>query len=394
MQGGVGSGKSASAADLLVKWRSECKDQEVLIGANTFKQLHDSTLRAIERRLNQYGFEEDKHFKYREGKKYLDFMGMTCYLRTLDNIDKAIAGMEVEKILLDEYAFVGRPGQTAEYTHDKLIQRLRGQNSYLQFVALTSPNGINFLHNTWIVNKTDEHKFIKCKTQDNIFLPDGYYEAMLAQYGGPDSPLSKQELFGEFINVNQGRTYYAFDVNANVHELNHDPYGSFLIGMDFNIGRMSAVICQIVNDEVWVVDEVFLTETNSDTFRMRDELIKRGYKGCSIYPDHTGKNRKTSGKSDFKILRDYFNIETTRNPYVKDRVNNVNLMLMENRIKISKKCVNLINDLEKVVWKGNDLDQDSDKYLTHLSDSLGYLCWALYPLTEKNINRSNYHRAV
>ena len=34
-------------------------------------------------------------------------------------------------------------------------------------------------------------------------------------------------------------------------------------------------------------------------------------------------------------------------------------------------------DLERVVWDGNDLDKRSEPNLTHISDALGYWCWAV-----------------
>jgi hypothetical protein len=141
---------------------------------------------------------------------------------------------------------------------------------------------------------------------------------------------------------------------------------------------MTAVICYYINGIFYITDEVFLP--NSDTYKMANELFKRQYRG-TIYPDSTGANRKTSGKSDHEILKDSgFHIESTRNPYVTDRVNNINRLLKDGKIVISPKCKMLINDLEKVVWKGKDLDEGKDRQLTHISDCLGYLCWSLAPI--------------
>ena len=113
------------------------------------------------------------------------------------------------------------------------------------------------------------------------------------------------------------------------------------------------------------------------------ELKKRNYYG-KVIPDSTGSNRKTSGKSDFQILKDAgHDIMKVRNPFVGDRVNNMNRLLTDERIIISKRCKKLINDLEKVAWKDNQLDQKgANKHLTHISDALGYGCWKLFPLQQ------------
>jgi len=369
MVGGVGSGKSFSIGDLLVKFRSESVNNEVFIGANTHRQLRDSTLKAATDRLKMYGFDES-NWDYQENKGFFNFEGMKCYLRSLENVDKAIAGLTVDKMVVDEYAFCGRPNQTPEYIHKKIIQRLRGKNGKNQFYAVTSPNGINFLHDIWVSKGTDEHFLVQCKTKDNIYLPNGYYNSLVAAYGGEDTPLAKQELFGEFINVNQGRAYYAFHRNRHVKSVNRT-HGTIFVGMDFNVNPMTAIVFQIIDNKMKIFDEIYLTD--SDTFQMVDELLKRGYHGATIIPDSTGSNRRTSGTSDHVILKNAgFNVIWSHNPFVKDRVNAVNHALTNNIIEIDNKCVYLVKDLEKVSWKGADLDKTTDSTLTHISDAMGY----------------------
>ena len=145
---------------------------------------------------------------------------------------------------------------------------------------------------------------------------------------------------------------------------------------------MTAVICQVINNAIHVHDEVYLE--NSDTYKMSDSLIKSRYVG-TVIPDSTGKNRSTSGKSDFDILKGYgFKIPHVFNPAQTDRVNNVNRLLTENRLIINPKCKKLIADLEQVSWKDNKLDQKgANKMLTHISDALGYACWHLDKIGSK-----------
>lgn len=388
MVGGVGSGKSYTIGDLLVKYRSETDKNEVFIGANTHRQLRDSTIKAATDRLQMYGFTEND-WDYQENKGFFNFAGMKCYLRSLENIDKAVAGLTVDKMIVDEYAFCGRPNQTPMYIHKKIIQRLRGQNGVNQFVALTSPNGINFLHDIWVTKATDEHLLVQCKTKDNVFLPQGYYQALVAAYGGEDTPLARQELFGEFINVNQGRAYYAFDRNRHVKPVNKT-YGTIFIAMDFNVNPMTCCLFQIIDNKMKIFEEVYLPD--SDTFQMVDELIKRGYAGCTVIPDSTGRNRRTSGISDHQILINAgFKVEWSHNPFVKDRVNAVNHALTNNIIEIDNKCVHLIADLEKVSWKGSDLDKVSDPSLTHVSDAMGYGVYKYFNIkVPQNLNITGY----
>jgi hypothetical protein len=185
---------------------------------------------------------------------------------------------------------------------------------------------------------------------------------------------------GEFSTDDDGQAYYSFSRELHTRTIEKSYHaGQCCVGMDFNVQPMTAVVGYYVNNKFYVINEAFLE--NSDTFKMSSHLIKSGYKGANIYPDSTGSNRKTSGISDHQILKnDGFSIQHTRNPLVIDRVNNVNRLLREDRIIIDPLCRKLINDLEKVSWKDGLLDQKTDKMLTHISDALGYWCWAIDPL--------------
>lgn len=209
--------------------------------------------------------------------------------------------------------------------------------------------------------------------KDNIQnIDEEYIAEVLSQM--PENMRRRFEL-GEFVDDYDGLVYYSFDREKHVKEFNTQP-GTKLIGMDFNVNPMTAVVSQVWNNTLYVQDEVFLE--NSDTFKMAHTLSKMGYSGNTIYPDSTGANRKTSGKSDHQILKDEgFKIQSTRNPLVFDRVNNINTLLKHGRLIIHPRCKKLINDLEKVSWKGQDLDQKSDPSLTHISDALGYVAWAV-----------------
>lgn len=210
---------------------------------------------------------------------------------------------------------------------------------------------------------------------DNMENIDEEYLALLESM--PEAE-RKRFLLGEYSDSSDGQVYYAFDRERHVDERVKKGDGQLFIGMDFNVDPMTAVIGQVVNREFHIFDEVYLS--NSDTYKMIDTLKSRKY-GGTVIPDSTGKNRKTSGKSDHLLLKEAgFIIPPVRNPFVTDRVNNVNRLFTENRVKISPKCKKLINDLEKVAWKDNKLDQKTNPHLTHISDALGYMLWKLEPI--------------
>lgn len=225
------------------------------------------------------------------------------------------------------------------------------------------------------LKRPDNYDSILMNPKDNLENIDDEYLEMLSQL-----PEKERDRFlnGLFSDASDGQAYYSFDREKHVQDIAFTN-GALYIGMDFNVAPMTAVIFQFVNNKFHILDEAFLM--NSDTYKMCDYLLRKKYRG-NIIPDSTGRNRKTSGKSDHDILKENgFKVMSTHNPFVTDRVNNVNRLLTSDRIVIHPRCKKLINDLEKVSWKDNKLDQKTDSTLTHISDALGYGLWKLEPIS-------------
>ena len=295
----------------------------------------------------------------------------------------------VEKILGTEYstAWINEASQV-DYSSIQIVKtRLAEKNSLIKkvYFDMNPPRKSHWSY--WLFEKKidpidevplsdpDNYATLLMNPKDNLENIDSEYLEMLSKM-----PEKERLRFmeGLYTDESDGQVYYAFRREEHVCEFERKP-GSIFIGMDFNVDPMTAVIGQYYDKTFWILDEFFLN--NSDTYKMADELKRKNYAGGKVIPDSTGRNRKTSGQSDFQILREAgFTIESTHNPFVSDRVNNVNRLFQAGRIKIHPRCRKLINDMEKVVWKNNELDQSgTNKHLTHISDALGYLVWKLDP---------------
>ena len=227
------------------------------------------------------------------------------------------------------------------------------------------------------IDNPDAYASMVMNPMDNLDNIDDEYIKMLEKM--PEKERMRF-LNGEFTDDDDGAAYYAFDREKHVQDL-PKPNGTTWIGMDFNVMPMTACVGYYVNNIFYIYDEIWLE--HSDTYKMTDELLKRNYKG-TIIPDSTGRNRKTSGKSDHQILKEAgFQIPYVQNPFVFDRVNNINRLFTNNRIIINPRCKKLIGDLEKVSWKNNKLFAGQDGMLGHITDALGYLCWKLSPIEEE-----------
>jgi len=329
-----------------------------------------------------------------------DSWNKTDYCVTLPNGSEIWVGglddqQRVEKILGKEYStiYFNECSQIPYASIQIALTRLAEKSDLRKkaYFDENPPTKKHWSYGLWIRGVTpdsgepvDRSKYasILMNPSDNLENIDGEYITEIL------NNLSDKERArfrdGQFSDTDEGSAYYAFERDINVHSFTDRPIGTAMIGMDFNVSPMTATIGYYINKKFYIIDEVYLN--NSDTQKMGDELLRRGYGGASIYPDSTGKNRKTSGKSDHAILREMgFRVEGTRNPYVRDRVNNVNRLLRDGRILIDPKCKKLINDFEKVTWDGTDLNKKSDETLTHISDALGYWCWALDALVGSSI---------
>tara|TARA_R110000850_G_scaffold107304_1_gene218717 strand:- start:787 stop:1959 length:1173 start_codon:yes stop_codon:yes gene_type:complete len=325
-------------------------------------------------------------------------LNKTDYYVTLPNGSEIwIAGLDddkrVEKILGKEFStiFFNECSQLSYSSVQVALTRLAEKNS-LKKKAYFDENPPSKKHwSYWLFVKKqdpvenepledpDEYASMIINPKDNLANIDEDYIKMLSKM-----PEKERQRFldGLFTDEDDGAAYYAFDRERHVKPCKRT-VGTIFISMDFNVNPMTASIGQFINETFYIFDEVFLE--NSDTYKMVAELKRRNYYG-TVIPDSTGKNRKTSGRSDFQILEEAgYTIPYVRNPFVVDRVNNANRLFTADRIIIDPKCKKLIGDFEKVSWKDNKLDQKTDTMLTHCSDNAGYMFWHIEPI-EKQYN--------
>lgn len=363
--GGGGSGKTFGGAHYSLKTSIEYPDATGGIFANTYRQLQDATLPPLLAELDRLGI---KHV-YKENKGVLLIRNTKIFCRSLENYE-AHRGIELGWYWIDEACYAKKQARQT------LLGRLRDKRGPLQERLTSTPKGYDWVYE---LSETKKLKLYRARTADNVFLPTDYEQTLLENY---DSKLIAQEVGGEFINIFSGQIYYAFDRNKNVQEFEQLPNIPLVVGMDFNVDPMTAVICQVYDNKVWVLDEFVLDNSNTD--EMSKRIVQKYSSGLTVIPDATGKALKTSsaGLTDHEILRQYgFNIPRVHNPYTGDRYNCMNNLLDKIRLVIHPRCRNTIKDLERVSYREGTRDMDvSDKKLGHVSDALGYVCWYHFPI--------------
>ena len=288
-----------------------------------------------------------------------------------------IIGLNLAWVLADEIDTV--TPSIANKAFPKILGRLRSGN-VRQFGAASTPEGFRWMWNTFGSDEAkarpDRH-LIKMRTSDNPHLPPDFIERLEANY---DPSLLRAYLDGEFVNLTTGQVYDRFDrakhVTTELPDISREP---LRVGVDFNIGNMSAVIAVRLGNGLLVVDEIAGAH---DTDALAQE-IRRRYPGHQVYvyPDASGGSRSTNAsQTDIQILETYgFSNQSPRsNPPVRDRVAAVQALLENGkgqvRLQVAAGCKRVIECLELQCYSDKG-EPDKDAGFDHMNDALGYLVW-------------------
>jgi len=296
--------------------------------------------------------------------------------RSFENWSRII-GLNLAWVLADEIDTV--TPSIANKAFPKILGRLRAGN-VRQFGAASTPEGFRWMWNTFgsdeAKSRPDRH-LIKMRTADNPHLPPDFIERLEANY---DPSLLRAYLDGEFVNLTTGQVYDRFDrskhVTTELPDLDREP---LRVGVDFNVGNMSAVIAVRLGSNLLVIDEI---SGAHDTDALAQEIIRRyPHRRMYAYPDASGGNRSTNAsQTDVQILESYgmSNQSPRANPPVRDRVAAVQALLENGkgqvRLQVAERCKRLIECLELQSYTDKG-EPDKDAGFDHMNDALGYLVW-------------------
>ena len=294
--------------------------------------------------------------------------------RSFENWSRII-GLNLAWVLADEIDTV--TPSIASKAFPKILGRLRSGN-VRQFGAASTPEGFRWMWSTFgseEAQKREDRKLIRMRSADNPYLPQDFIERLQANY---DPSLLQAYLEGQFCNLTTGQVYDRFDrakhVTTQIPNVSREP---LRVGVDFNVGNMSAVIGVRLGENLLLIDEI---SGAHDTDAMAQEIqLRADGRQVYIYPDASGGNRSTNAsRTDIQILESYgFSNQSPRsNPAVRDRVLAVQGLLENSkgqvRVQISHKCKRLIECLELQSWNSRG-EPDKEHGYDHLNDAFGYL---------------------
>jgi hypothetical protein len=383
--GPVGSGKSQALCQEAIRLSYQNPGLMGLLGAPTYAMLRDATQTAL---LNILG-QNDIPFEHNKAESVLVMKdsGSRILLRSMDEFER-LRGTNLAWFGLDELTY------TPEEAWLRLEGRLREPNaSKLCGFAAWTPKVYDWVYRRFIDpnTRTKGYEAIIAPPQENRHLlnanPD-FYKHLRESY---DQRFYEQEVLGNYLSMDGSRVYPAFDRNLHVSNIQLNPALPLLWTLDFNVDPMSSLVAQVGNNEIYVLDEIFLR--HSSTHQACAAFLERYGRhsaGLTVFGDASGFAQQTTGNSDYDVVKEYFRATSTytpkmnvprSNPGVRDRVNVTNGRLMsasgDIHLLVDPKCKELIQDLEQVSYKSGSgsIDKDRDRMRTHLSDALGYLLW-------------------
>lgn len=364
---GFGAGKSFAGIAKTVKKKVEMPGIDVAYYLPTYPLIKDIAFPKFAEMLNTFGI---KYTLNRTDKEFITPYGRII-MRTMDNPD-LIVGYEVGYSLIDEADVLSKDKMKDIFI--KVLSRNRTplpNDAINQLDFVSTPEGFKFLYEFFVVNKSIDKTLIKGRTYDNPFLPKDYIKALESEY----TPQQIEAyLNGEFVNLTSGTVYVEFDRKINHTDAEIQLNEILHIGMDFNITKMNAVVHVIRAGLKYAVGE-FVNEY--DTFGMAQK-IKATYPSHKIliYPDASGSARNTSGKSDHQILREsgFQVIAPSKNPFVRDRVNEMNRSFREKTYLINTYLCPVYSEaIERQSYKNGEPDKNSG--FDHITEAGGYFIY-------------------
>lgn len=396
---GFGSGKTWVGCASMCKhfWEHPKINQGYF--APTYPIIRDIFFPTIEEVAFDWGLtveikESNKEVNFFEGNIYRG----TTICRSMDK-PETIIGFKIGHALVDEMDVLTKT--KAYLAWRKIIARMRyNVNGVMNGIDVTTtPEGFKFIYEQFVKQVTLNPKLssmygiIQASTYDNEKnLPSDYIESLLISY--PEE-LIKAYLMGQFVNLNSGTVYNQFDLNLNHSDETEKSGEPLFIGMDFNVGKMSAIIHVKRNNLPIAVREIVNAYDTPDMIRRIKEQFYlydgndyRKSREIYIYPDASGDSRKSvnASKTDIQLLKDagFKIIVNSANPPVKDRINSMNAMFLnamgERRYLVNTKmCPTYTENLQQQTWSDNG-EPDKTSGNDHTNDAAGYFIVKDFPI--------------
>ena len=378
---GFGAGKTYAVARKAVILALKNPGCDAIVTEPNFPLLTQILIPELKLALTEFGISYE--FKAGDSIFYckIDNKETRIICKSMESYERLI-GINAAWVIMDE--FDTTKSDLAYNAFIKLLGRIRA-GTVRQMVLVSTPEGYRAMHRIFVEEMDPGKKLIRAKTTDNYHLPQDYIDTMRAQY---PPELIEAYINGEFTNLTSGTVYTQYDRTLNDTSFEDDLLSDLHIGIDFNVGAMSAVVCIIKDMKCYAVEEyIGLFDTPELVATLETRYPART---IFCYPDAAGDARKSvqADLSDIKLLRQagFKVIADSKNPSIMDRVNGLNSMfcnaMNERRMFVNTvKCKQLTKALEQQAYdEATRLPDKKNGHDNRGVDALGYLTSKRFPL--------------
>jgi hypothetical protein len=309
---------------------------------------------------------------------------------------QSIRGPNLGFMLINEFTLISEP------TYLAAIARVRHPKAKFRQIAMSGTfeefGGVYEL-----ITEDENCEVLYASTRENKYIPQSYIKLLESSY---DEELQRQYIdgvpvkrLGKIAARSFRREKHVVDT---VELLDND---EVWVSVDFNVEPMSATLWahnRAMKPKLRAFDEIALfggSDTPELSKVLQEKLMELGRPPSSvrIYPDPAGAARSTKGlnRSDIAILKENFSniFYKWRIASVRDCMNAVNFLFESGEVIISKKCKNLIADLEQVKWKDSNFEFDkSNLKRSHWLDGMKDMIDFEYPTVKPKVSGNAYRR--
>lgn len=269
-------------------------------------------------------------------------------------------------------------------------------------LTIGTPKGFNYFYDLYNRHELDD-TYKSCKfdyTCSPYLDPEEIEKARTTM-----DPIEFAREYKASFEESGNRVFYCFDRATHVRKdiepfriaTEEDRYEGLKgedvhISLDFNVSIMAAAAHAIRGKQVQTIEEFSgFPDTETIAAMFKKKYVDNGHK-VYVYPDPTGKSRKTSaavGRTDFTILQDYKLdvLAKQGSPAIVDSVKAVNRMLrtadQNIHYYVSHQCPGVIKSLERTAWVDNKPDLaviDKSQGVEHFSDGIRYFFDYKFPV--------------
>ena len=377
--GGFGSGKSFALCAKAVMLGLDNPGTTAMVAEPSFPMIRTVFIPAMDAALEQW--EIDYDFRVSPQPEYLLKLpngNVKLLCQSAENYQR-VRGQNISFVLWDEADT--SPADTAQKAGEMFLARMR-TGEVNQLAIASTPEGFRYCYRTFVEQDGPDKRLIRVKTRDNPHLPEGFIESLQRNY---PAQLINAYLEGHFVNMASCSCYPEFDRSLNYCDTQPDPLDTIWVGVDINVGNS---VCQHLvrrGDEFHFFNESVHRDTQQIAQHLKEMYPQHFAQGqLVLIPDAASKQRSTAAaqESDLGILKKAGHIVKPQqsNPLIQDRLNAVNMLIEQRKVKVGNGCKNLIRTFEQHAYDEKGKPEKGGvgmDDLSHAGDAAGY---ALYRL--------------